>query len=138
MLITAISSFWLGLMLLVVRIWNELIISYKVLNYYKISFFKWNIMYCIFYKMSISFHNQCVINFQVQVSLRWNFTLLKEVKTYTLVQINCAGVNSFVAFTWRGDEKLQLQFLCARACIWWPSGAKWWSSTTTLTNICQH
>ena len=58
------------------------------------------------------------VNFQVQKiiqdSLKWNFTLLKEVKTYSLVQINCAGVNSFVALHEGGMEKLQMQFLCAR------------------------
>jgi hypothetical protein len=58
------------------------------------------------------------VNFQVQKiiqdSLKWNFTLLKEVKTYSLVQINCAGVNLFVALREGGMEKLQMQFLCAR------------------------
>jgi hypothetical protein len=58
------------------------------------------------------------VNFQVQKIiqdlLKWNFTLLKEVKTYSLVQINCAGVNSFVALHEGGMEKLQMQFFCAR------------------------
>jgi hypothetical protein len=109
LLITAISSFWLSFRCRCCYwIWNELIFSNKVLNYFKISFLmKYYVLYSLLevYYFSYSMFYYFLIQKIIQDSLKWNFMILKEVKTYSLVQINCAGVNSFVGLTWRGDGK---------------------------------